>query len=422
MEALLGLIPEWLQKWIQVYIAPNLHLEIRHLLGILGRGILDTILFLTLPITLSYSSQSVWQTRYTLTSEQQQQVQQWASVANLIAYTEDVPPVVPLVLWYKEGGLRAENPANCEGIMGLYTAVKTGQHPCFPPGQVMPQDVKYQLQLGTHVFKEYCPQISYTTTDPELLKRCYLYYNAGPRSRSNPSSSAYVMNGYDAAHQNMIHTDIEGRAYQLQVLGAWPVHLAIQAQLAHSDMLPAPRALLAPAMLLQEVLDRFWSYQETKHRDISPAPALDRCREPQANACFSTASSGGRIELRPSLSPLLQATIGGSLVCGLLPGVELLPAEPALVVAPIDGTLMRYTDQSGRLAVLIENEEWSVWLLGLRSYIAAPGAIEAGTPVGAVSGVDSDWAAVHYAVYDKRQAAFVDPVGFLPVGTCPLMQ
>lgn len=56
MEALLGLIPEWLQKWIQVYIAPNLHLEIRHLLGILGRGILDTILFLTLPITLSYSS------------------------------------------------------------------------------------------------------------------------------------------------------------------------------------------------------------------------------------------------------------------------------------------------------------------------------------------------------------------------------
>ncbi|HRU95689.1 MAG TPA: hypothetical protein P5195_10705, partial [Anaerolineae bacterium] len=71
------------------------------------------------------------------------------------------------------------------------------------------------------------------------------------------------------------------------------------------------------------------------------------------------------------------------------------------------------------LAVLIENDEWSVWLLGLRSYIAAPGPVTAGTIVGAVSGAKSDWPAVHYAVYDKRQAAFVDPVGFLPVGACP---
>ncbi len=422
MEALLGLIPAWLQEWIQVYISPNLRLEFRHVLGILGRGILDTLLFLTLPITLSYSSQSVWQTRYTLTLDQQQQIQQWASVANLIAYTEDVPPVVPLVLWYKEGGLRAENPVNCEGIMGLYTAVKTGQHPCFPPGGIEPHDIKYQLQLGTRVFKEYCPQISYTTTDPELLKRCYLYYNAGPRSRSDPNRSAYVMNGYDAAHQNMVHTDIEGRAYRLQILGAWPVHLAMQAQLAHNDQLPAPPALLAPMMLLQEVLDHLWSHQKMAELTVAPSPTLERCRAPQANACFNAPSSDGRAELRPTLNPLQQTPIGGSLMCGLLPGVELLPAEPALVVAPLDGTLMRYTDQSGKLAVLIENEEWSVWLLGLRSYLAAPGAVTAGTPVGAVSGFESDWPAVHYAVYDKRQTAFVDPVAFLPLGTCPPMQ
>ena len=419
MEALVKFIPAWLQEWIQVYLSPTLRLEVRRLLEILGRGVLDTILFLTLPITLSYSSQSIWQTRYTLTPEQQQQVQQWASVANLIAYKEDVPPVVPLVLWYKEGGLRAENPANCEGIMGLYTAVRTGQHPCFPPGPIEPREVRYQLELGTRIFKDYCPQVTYTTTDPEVLKRCYLTYNAGPHSRSDPNRSAYVMNGYDAAHQNMVHTDVEGRAYRLQVLGAWPVHLAIQAQLSHSDVLPAPLALLAPAMLMQEGLDRLWSYQETTRLSIAPAPTLERCRTPQVNECFGAPSVEGRADLRPSRSPLQQPPLAGSLVCGLLPGVELLPAEPALVVAPLDGVLMRYADQSGKLAVLIENDEWSVWLLGLRSYIAAPGPVTAGTIVGAVSGAGSDWPAVHYTVYDKRQAAFVDPLGFLPVGACP---
>lgn len=422
MEALFQLIPAWLHEWIQVYISPTLRLEFRRLLGILGRGILDTILFLSLPLTLSYGSQSVWQTRYTLTTAQQQQAQQWASVANLIAYTEDVPPVVPLVLWYKEAGLRAENPANCEGIMGLYTAVKTGTHPCFPPGRVEPRDVAYQLQLGARVFKDYCPQVKYTTTDSELLKRCYLYYNAGPRSRSDPNRSAYVMNGYDAAHQNMIHTDIEGRAYQLQVLGAWPVQLALQAQLSHSDLLPAPQALLAPAMLLQEGLDRLWSYRETAQPAVAPPPPVERCRTPQVGDCFGAPSTGGRPELRPTLNPLRVAPMGGSLVCGLLPGVELLPSEPSIVVAPLEGTLIRYTDQSGKLTVAIENEEWSVWLLGLRSYLAAPGQVAAGTPVGAVSGLGSDWPAVHYAVYDKRQAGFVDPVGLLPAGACPPLQ
>lgn len=419
MEGLFGLIPAWLQEWIQVYISPALRLELRRLLGVLGRGILDTILFLSLPFTLSYGSQSVWQTRYTLTLEQQQQVQQWASVANLIAYKVDVPPVVPLVLWYKEAGLRAENPANCEGIMGLYTAIKTGQHPCFPPGPIGPREVAYQLELGTRVFKEYCPQVSYTTTDPELLKRCYLYYNAGPRSRADPNRSAYVMNGYDAAHQNMIHTDIEGRVYRLQVLGAWPVHLAMQAQLAQSGDLPAPPALLAPIMLVQELWDRWWSSRQTVQEMIMAAPAAARCREPQPGDCFGVPDTTGRPELRPTLNPLRATPIGGSLVCGLVPGVELLPAEPAIVIAPVDGTLLRFTDQSGKLTVYIENEEWSVWLLGLRSYLAAPGPVTAGTPVGAVSGMGSDWPALHYAVYDKRQAEFVDPLALIPVNSCP---
>ena len=422
MEGLFQLIPAWLQEWIQVYISPAVRLEFRRLLGVLGRGILDTILFLSLPITLSYSSQSVWQTRYTLTVQQQQQVQQWASVANLIAYRVDVPPVVPLVLWYKEAGMRAENPANCEGIMGLYTAIKTGQHPCFPPGPIGARDVAYQLELGTRVFKEYCPQLSYTTTDPELLKRCYLYYNAGPRSRSDPNRSAYVMNGYDSAHQNMIHRDIEGRTYRLEILGAWPVHLAMQAQLAQSGDLPAPPALLAPAMLLQELLDRLWSYRETAQTVVMPAPTEARCRTPQPGDCFGVPSSAGRPELRPSLSPLRATPMGGSLVCGLVPGVELMPTGPAIVVAPLDGMLLRYTDQSGKLTVYIENEEWAVWLLGLRSYIAAPGTIAAGDPVGAVSGLGSDWPAVHYAVYDKRQAEFVDPLALMPANSCPPLQ
>ncbi len=233
MKGLASLIPEWLLEWLQVYAVPFLEIEVRKLLRALLRGMADSFIFLSLPLTISISSQAILNTRYHLSPSQQQQVQVWGGISSVIAYMEDVPSVVPLVLWYKEAGLREENPVNCEGIMGLYTAVKTGELPCFPPGTIGPWEIAHQLRLGASTFKKYCPEVTYSTTNPRVLKRCYLYYNAGPGNRMNPNDSAYVMNGYDMAHQNMIHTDIKGRRYRLQAMGAWPVHLAMQAQLSH---------------------------------------------------------------------------------------------------------------------------------------------------------------------------------------------
>ncbi|HOT90634.1 MAG TPA: hypothetical protein PLJ78_03465 [Anaerolineae bacterium] len=432
MEWVTGLLPGWLVEWMRVYVVPFLKIQVRVMARALLTGMTDTLLFLSLPITISLGSQSIWNARYELTLTQQAQIERWASVAQLIAYRENVPPVVPLVLWYKENSLGEENPNNCEGIMGLYTAVSTGELPCFPPGPQTPWEIIRQLQLGTHVFKTYCPEITYTTTDPKLIKKCYLYYNAGPRSRMNPDASAYVMNGYDALHQNMVLTDVQGRQHRLTALGAWPVHLAIQAQLAQrSEPIAAP-ILLAPAMLLQELLDKIWTLQEGLHKreDSAIPPGIEStaaalttpatCRAPVVQDCFIAPHTDGDMALRPAGSPLFVApTKRGELMCGLFPGIDLIPDKASLVVAPMPGQLIRYTDGNGNLTIQIENDEWIVWIIGLRSYTAAEGAVTTGVAIGAVSGAGSYKPGVHYAVYDKVNAGFVDALSFIPADMCP---
>jgi hypothetical protein len=420
MKGLASLIPEWLLEWFQVYAVPFLEIEVRKLLRALLQGIADTFLFLSLPLTISVSSQAILNTRYHLSPSQQQQVQIWGGISSIVAYIEDVPSVVPLVLWYKEAGLREENPVNCEGIMGLYTAVKTGELPCFPPGAIGPWEIAHQLRLGASTFKKYCPEATYTTTNPSVLKRCYLYYNAGPGSRMNPNDSAYVMNGYDRTHRNMIHTDIKGRRYRLQAMGAWPVHLAIQAQLSQQGESIAPPVILAPALLVQEVLDKLW----VKREDITTTTTLTEttlyCRPPQTDECFIEPHKDGEATLRPGLNPLLISPIHrGELECGILAGVDLTPPKTSVVLAPVSGSLTRYTDQKGHLAVQIENEEWSIWLTGLRSYTTPEGVVQAGDPIGAIGGEGSYTPTLHYAIYDKIKAGFVDPVSFMPLGACP---
>jgi hypothetical protein len=422
MEALGHLIPEWLLEWLKVYFVPFIKVEGRKLLLTMFKGVADVLLFIGLPLSISIGSQAVWNTRYNLAPTQQEQVARWAGVANLIAYIEDVPPVVPLVLWYKEGGMRAENPLNCEGIMGLYTAVNTGALPCFPPGTVSPEDVAYQLQLGARTFKSYCPEISYTTTAPAILQRCYLYYNAGPHTRTDPDRSAYVMNEYDTAHSNMLHTDIQGRSYRLKALGAWPVHLAMQTQIAQSqETATMPPFLLAPALLAQEKLDEWWA---SKIEDPLPSTdsetSLTTCGAIKEAECLVTAHTSGDSLLRPALSPLMEPLVAiEEVTCSIIPSMALSSQKSSLVLAPASGSLTRYTDEDGHLAIQIENEEWSIWLMGLRSYVTTPGSVEAGQPVGAIGGVDSQTPAVHYAIYDKKNAGFVDPVAFLPTGACP---
>ncbi len=420
MEAWLArYIPTWMLEWIKVYVLPFLKLQGRNFVLALSKGVLDTLLFIGLPLVVSVGSQVIWNGRYDLLPEQQVVVEEWAGVASLIAYVEDVPPVVPLVLWYKEGGLQAENPANCEGIMGLYTAVNSGELPCFAPGPLSPEEVAAQLRMGTRVFKSYCPEIHFTTTDPDLIKRCYLYYNAGPRTQMNPDDSAYVMNGYDAAHQDMLHTDVGGRTRRIKALGAWPVHLAIQAQLAQMSeedgaSLPFVRA---PLMLAQEEVDHLWAIT----LNGEPLPAAEqaqarRCRHPLLDVCLVAPPAGEEDALRPALSPLLKPpTHPTSVQCTLLPGVDLVTDQDSLVVAPMDGYLHRYSDEFGHLAIRIENERWTVWLTGLRSYIAGEGDVVAGQPIAAIGGGRN----LHYAVFSEVSKGFVDPLACMPEGYCP---
>ncbi len=417
MEAWLSqYLPSWLLEWVKVYVVPFIKTQGRHFLLAFSKGILDTLLFLGVPLVISLSSQVVWNGRYDLLPEQQVIVEEWAGVASLIAYLEDVPPVVPLVLWYKEGGLRAENPPNCEGIMGLYTAVSRGDLPCFPPGPISAEEVAEQLRMGTHVFKEYCPDIHYTTTDPEIIKRCYLYYNAGPRTQMDPDDSAYVMNGYDAAHQDMLHTDVSGRTTRIKALGAWPVHLAMEAQIAQmGDEDETPPFLRAPMMLAQEEIDRLWAIRINDAPATAEEETAQRCRHPLLESCLVAPPMGDE-DLRPSLSPtLLPPTRPTQVQCTLLPGVDLTTGKDSLVVAPMSGYLHRYSDEFGHLAIRIENEAWSVWLTGLRSYIAPEGEVVAGQPIAAVSAERP----LHYAVFSKGAGGFVDPLAFLPAGYCP---
>lgn len=431
MEWITGLLPGWLIEWFRLYVAPFLKMQLRVMARALLSGVTDTLLFISLPVVISLGSQAIWSARYQLTMTQQAQVERWSSVAHLIAYMEDVPPVVPLVLWSKENSMREENPNNCEGIMGLYTAVTSGALPCFPPGPLTATEVSRQLLMGTRVFKEYCPTISYTTTDPKLIKSCYLYYNAGPRTRMNSDDSAYVMNGYDATHQNMVLTDIQGRRHQLTALGAWPMHIAIQAQMAQRGNPIAPPMLLAPAMLIQELWDRVWTVTENVKQDRagsgeaigggddSTAPAQP-CRAPVVGECFVEPHRDGDASLRPRLSPLLLAPMAhGELMCGLFPGVDVVPAKASLALAPMPGYLSRYTDGRGNLTIQIENDEWTLWLIGVRSYIASPGAVSAGDTIGAVSGAGNQAPGVHYALYDKITSGFVDALSFVPADACP---
>lgn len=411
-----GWLPPWLQDWVRRYLLPILQIEVRHLIWIFIQGVAETILLFALPTAAVIGSQKVWESRYRLTPAQQNQVARWAAVADVIARMEDVPPVTPLVLWYKEGGLQAVNPENCEGIMGLYSAVRSGRLPCFPPGPIDDAEVARQLRLGAAIFKEHCPEVRYTTTDPETLKRCYLYYNAGRLTRLNPDQSGYVMNGYDAAHQNMLHRTASGQVVRLQVLGAWPVHLAIQAQLAHQPTAALPSLLLPLALTLQEVRDRLWVWATIRQAPSSLPALLPTCASPVVRDCFILPHQGD-----PRLYPVLAAgmTVSrvGEATCGSFPGAAMEVARPSLFPAPMPGRLARYTDQWGHLIVQIENDEWTLWVAGLRSVVAGIGEVSRGQPLGSVGGGRGEFFFV--TVYDKIRGGYVDPRAFLVQNVCP---
>jgi hypothetical protein len=227
----------------------------------------------------------------------------------------------------------------------------------------------------------------------------------------------------------MVLTDIQGRQHRLTAMGAWPMHIAAQAQLAQRGEPVAAPVFLAPAMLLQELLDKIWTVTEGIDKKGSSSDVVlnsdnaeqtPTCRAPVIQDCFIEPHKDGDDALRPNASPLLITPIErGELMCGLFPGIDLIPAKASLVLAPMPGQLIRYTDGRGNLTVQIENDEWTIWLIGLRSYTAPEGAVKAGDPIGAVSGAGSQTPGIHYAVYDKMTAGFVDTLSFIPANMCP---
>ncbi|RME31044.1 MAG: hypothetical protein D6793_12670, partial [Thermoflexia bacterium] len=417
MSAWAAWIPPWLREWAQQYLLPFLKVQIRELLWVFLQGVLETLLLFALPATAVVGSQKVWEGRYRLTPAQQETVARWAQVADAVARLEDVPPVTPLVLWYKEGGLRAVNPDNCEGIMGLHSAVRSGRLPCFPPGPIDDAEVARQLRLGARIFKEHCPEVHYTTTDPATLKRCYLYYNAGRGTRLDPDRSGYVMNGYDAAHQNMLHRTASGQVVPLQVLGAWPVHLAIQAQLNRTPSPGLPSPFLPVVRLLQEGWDRLWAWAAPPTR-IRPRPAPNpSCFSPAVGECFVAPHRGGKDGLAPILRLDTPVRWVGEATCGLFPGAAMATEQAVLLPAPMPGRLAFYTDQWGDLTLQIENEEWILWVSGLRSSVTGSKEVRAGEPLGVVRGGKAR--PFYVALYDKVAGGYVDPRFLLAQSVCP---
>ncbi len=418
MKAWWAWLPTWLQEWGRQYLVPLLQVEIRRLLWVLLQGVLETFLLFALPAAAVVGSQKVWEGRYRLTPAQQATVARWAPLADAIARLEDVPPVTPLVLWYKEGGLQAVNPPNCEGIMGLYSAVRTGRLPCFSPGPIDDAEVARQLRLGARIFKEHCPEVHYTTTDPETLKRCYLFYNAGRNTRLNPDQSGYVMNGYDAAHQNMPHRTASGQVVRLQALGAWPVHLAVQAQLAQRSTFGLPSILLPMAQLAQEIRTRVWAWASPP-LSLTPRPVSGSlCAPPVEDGCFVAAHSGGRSDWRPVWVLDVPVRRVGEATCDPLPGAAMETERETLLPAPMPGSVARYADQWGDLTLQIENPEWTVWVLGMRSVLASGTEVQAGQPLGMAGGKGRPF---YVVIYDRVRQGFVDPRSFLVQTTCPLV-
>ncbi len=411
-------LPPWFKEWVKVYLIPFLQTEARHLLWRLIQGFLDAFLLFIIPTATLVGSEKIWESRYRLTPAQQETVARWAEVSDAVARLEDIPPVTPLVLWYKENGLRAVNPDNCEGIMGLYSAVRSGRLPCFSPGPIDDAEVARQLRIGAAIFKEHCPEVHYTTTNPETLKRCYLYYNAGRHTRLDPDRSGYVMNGYDAAHQNMLHRTASGQVVRLQALGAWPVHLAIQAQLAHHPTFGRPSPFLSVARTFREGVDRIWAWAAPPG-SISPRPVYSlSCISPKVGECFVGAHDGGQSELRPQISTTAPIQRVGEATCGLFPGAAMATDRLAFLLAPMPGRLARYADQWGDITLQIENNEWIVWVSGLRSGIVATGEVKTGQPIGTVGGKAG---AFYVTIYDKMTGGFVDPRPFLGQSVCPVV-
>lgn len=423
LEAIL-LLPELVRTWWQQHIIPAIGVTPKILALGFFRGLADSLFVVLLALGIFSSGHFYMTGQYDLPENIQETAVKWASVADMIALEADIPREVPLVLWYKENSMLAENPANCTGIIGAYDLVRSGRHACFNPGPISELEVTQQLAIGAREFKERCPEISYHTQDADLIKQCYFAYNAGmgAASRLDPNDSAYVMNNFDQTHQDMVYEDIElGRKVSKQ-LGAWPTHLAFQSLIIGQwDIEHPPMTFNLIALSLQAydwgmfMLSKITN--DTLGTDIGMA--LPTNRSTDSESCLGEAHWLGRPSLRPRLNPVTQAPIMTQDIHGCsynLPGLDISSDNNSAVLqAPMPGKVTTYTDQWFNSTIRIENDEWVVWLLHPRTYFVEEGNVQRGDPVGVMGAVGyATGPHVHYTIYDKINETFVDPTEFIP--------
>lgn len=420
----MALLEKWFIAWVQQQLWPAVSLSKQLAATTFLRGMHDTVLLLLLGLGLLAGSRFYMAGQYDLPGSVQVTAVTWAPIADSIARSVDIPREVPLVLWFKENSMLAVNPDNCTGIIGAYDLVRSGEHPCFTPGPVSEREIQAQLQIGAQEFKKRCPEITYFTQDPKALKRCYFAYNAGTgaAARLNPDDSAYVMNGYDAAHTNMVYSDIELGTVEMKTLGAWPAHLAFQSVIAgqmDAESRPFSLTLLFVSTQFYDLSSHFLRELTSGFLGTETSMAFPDYRMLDDASCLGEAHLLGRPSLRPQLnpvsdSPLLTQDIHG---CSYgLPGLDISSSNSTAVLqAPMSGDISTYTDQWFNSTIRIENDEWIVWLLHARTYFVAEGAVKQGQAVGIMGAVGvATGPHVHYTIFDKVNEIFVDPQAFLP--------
>ncbi|MFK7802983.1 MAG: M23 family metallopeptidase [Anaerolineae bacterium] len=429
----LFLFPDWLREWVRFVLLPSLGLSPYHIATGLFRGVLDSFLLIFFVLGIMRGSDYYMQSHYALSPEIQVKVIKWSSISDVVAKRNDIPREVPLVLWYKEAGMEAVNPSLCTGIIGAYDLVQSGERPCFTPGPISDLEVTEQLAIAGREFKKRCPEIRYETQNPELIKKCYFAYNAGVGASLSGDSdqSAYVMNGYDSAHQNMLYQDIVLGTVRVQQLGAWPVHLAMQGMTRSGPDLEEhnydiPNQLEEPSTLSIALLDMatrlydWMSYRFTAVMVNSSAEMqLSRSALPVGETCLANLPQDLDLALLPRLNPVVDSPVLTQDVHGCsyaLPGMDISNFQlSSLLQAPMPGQISTFTDQWHNTTIRIENDEWIVLMLHPRSYLVSEGQVVRGQAVGVMGAVgNATGPHVHYSVFSKVANSFVDPAELLP--------
>ncbi len=94
----------------------------------------------------------------------------------------------------------------------------------------------------------------------------------------------------------------------------------------------------------------------------------------------------------------------GEATCDPLPGAAMETERETLLPAPMPGSVARYADQWGDLTLQIENPEWTVWVLGMRSVLASGTEVQAGQPLGMAGGKGRPF---YVVIYDRVRQGFV---------------